>query len=106
MVKRHVIIFFKEAVHNCALHAKATQVAVNVSWNDGDLIVSISDNGCGFDLSHKQDGWGLESMKKRAGEIGGKLDLESRLGEGTLVKLTIPLSCLSIDPVTAYRTSN
>ncbi len=106
MVKRHIIMFFKEAVHNCARHAAASQVWVKIAIDDEDLHISIADNGCGFDTSKKQEGWGLTSMKKRASELGGKLEIESRVGEGTQIRLIVPCLNLSIVPASLYKTSN
>ena len=104
--KRHLIMFFKEAVHNCARHADATKASVLVDVDGGELHLEVSDNGCGFDMTQNRDGWGLDSMKKRAAEIGGDMELESKPGEGTRVKVTVPLALLETEPLKAYRTSN
>ena len=105
-LKRHLIMFFKEAVHNCARHAGATKVQLSVVVRNDFLIVSISDNGCGFDSAKERDGWGLRSMHQRSEELGGELQLRSKAGEGTAINLTIPLSNLSGEPSSGYKTSN
>lgn len=105
--KRHLIMFFKEAVHNCARHAEATHVTVSIEVEmDRLLRVSVRDDGCGFDPSEKSTGWGLGNMRKRAEELRGKLELRSAPGKGTLVQLTLPLEVLSREPTRAYKTSN
>ncbi len=104
--KRHLIMFFKEAVHNCARHANASQVQIAVSIEEKQLRVRVSDNGCGFDPSEFSDGWGLNSMKERAQELGGEMELKTRRGEGTTVVLKIPLVALSREPNRAYKSSN
>jgi signal transduction histidine kinase len=104
--KRHLIMFFKEVVHNCARHAQATRVSVAVSVAGRELQIRVVDNGCGFDTSKPSNGWGLASMKKRAKEMGGAMDLSSRPGEGTTITLKIPLAALSKEPNKAYKTSN
>ncbi len=104
--KRHLIMFFKEVVHNCARHAKATRVWVDFSTIDQHLRISVRDNGCGFDPSKASDGWGLGSMKERAEEMDGEMDLTSRPGEGTSVVLTIPLAALTGKMDHMYKTSN
>jgi len=106
MFKRHLIMFFKDAVHNCARHAHATRVRVAIATTDTLLQVTVSDNGRGFDPSDSSDGWGLNSMKKRAQELGGEMELKTRCGEGTTVVLKIPLEALSREPKRAYKSSN
>lgn len=104
--KRHLIMFFREAVHNCARHSNATQVRVAISTNDERLELSLQDNGCGFDPTGEREGWGLDSMRKRAHELGGEMDLQSKPGEGTTVVLAVPLSALLKKTDHQYKTSN
>lgn len=104
--KRHLIMFFKEAVHNCARHSGAGRVKIVIAAGEKQLTLSIQDDGCGFDPSVKSDGWGIDSMQKRAQELGGKMDLKSTPGEGTTVSLTIPLSTLLKKTDYLYKTSN
>ncbi|MCK4565300.1 MAG: hypothetical protein KAU94_11580, partial [Verrucomicrobia bacterium] len=92
--KRHLIMFFREVVYNCARHANATRAKISVSIEAEQLRVEFSDNGYGFDPAAQRDGWGLASMKKRAQELGGEMELNSRVGEGTTVVLKIPLEAL------------
>ena len=105
-LKRHLIMIFKEIVHNCARHAQAIRVRVKFSMIDQFLQITVRDNGCGFDAATPSDGWGLESMKERAREIGGKLEVESQVGEGTTVVLTVPLTSLMSEANHLYKTSN
>ncbi len=105
-VKRHLLMFFREAVHNCARHAGATEVKIGACVEQSQLILSIEDNGCGFQVEKKHAGWGVESMKKRAQEIGGLLRIDSTQDQGTCVQLIVPLAKLSVEPTTAYQTSN
>ncbi|WP_372845796.1 sensor histidine kinase [Pontiella sp.] len=104
--KRHLIMFFKEVVHNCARHAHATLAQLSVTASDGQLRISVADNGCGFDPVSVSDGWGLASMRQRAEELGGAMKLRSHPGEGTTVELEIPLDALRNEPRRAYKTSN
>ena len=104
--KRHLIMFFSEAVNNCARHAHATKVNLAVQTDDHFLMLALSDNGCGFDMTQPSAGWGLSSMKKRARELGGEMKLKSQSGEGTSIELRVPLAILSAEPKNAYKTSN
>ena len=105
-IKRHLMMFFKEAVHNCARHSRATEVHLKVTVAERQLAIELHDNGCGFDSSLPVEGWGLGSMKQRAKEMGGEMDLRSAPGEGTTITLFLPLSSLSKEPSKAYKTSN
>lgn len=104
--KRHLNMLFKEAVYNIARHARATRAQITISAENGQLRVEIGDNGCGFDPAAARDGWGLDSMSKRAAEMGGRMELVSHPGEGTRVVLTVPFSALKNRTDHAYKTSN
>lgn len=82
----------QEAITNAAKHARATYVGVELRENAGKLVLSIHDNGQGFELAQGQNkgGHGLRNMRERAAAIGGELHVDSRVGEGT--KLEIQLS--------------
>ncbi|MGE9269997.1 MAG: sensor histidine kinase, partial [Verrucomicrobiales bacterium] len=105
-IKRHLMMFFKEAVHNCARHAQATKVCLTVSVMERQLRIVLRDNGGGFDESQPVDGWGLGSMKQRAREMGGEMEMWSAPGEGTEITLRLPFSSLSREPSNPYKTSN
>jgi signal transduction histidine kinase len=104
--KRHLIMLFKEMIHNCARHSGATDVDLCISAVDRHLKVSVRDNGCGFDPEAVFRGWGLDSLKERASEIGGTLQIDSEPGTGTKIDFHVPLSILSKDVGGAYTTSN
>lgn len=104
--KRHLIMFLKEAVHNCARHAHAARVRLSVAVSGQQLEIALEDNGCGFDDSAPSDGWGVSSMQQRAQEMGGAMTLSSTPGEGTAVRLSVPLAAFSKNPDNAYKTSN
>jgi signal transduction histidine kinase len=82
-----------EAVINAARHASATRVAVAFAERDGRVILTVRDDGVGFDLDAPgidSDHWGLKSMRERARAIGGMLHVESAPGAGTRVTAEVP----------------
>ena len=105
-MKRHLTLFFKEVIHNCARHSKATELSLSARCDDGELIIEISDNGGGFDPSKVNDGWGLKNLRARAEEISGNLQIDTELGRGTAVRLQLMLSSLTKEPKYNYQTSN
>lgn len=78
---------------NAARHASATRVAVAFGERDGRVILTVRDDGIGFDLDAPgidPDHWGLKSMRERARAIGGILHVESAPGAGTRVTAEVP----------------
>jgi ligand-binding sensor domain-containing protein/signal transduction histidine kinase len=89
--RREVFMIFKEAVNNIVRHAQCTQVEIELTLEDSGLQLRLSDNGKGFDLSSASSGNGLASMRRRAQQVGGDLDISS-VGAGTTIRLRVPLS--------------
>ena len=71
-------------------YSEATQVEVKVTEENRALQLLVKDNGKGFDRSRAGMGNGLENMENRAKELGGHLEIQSDIGKGTTVKLTVP----------------
>jgi signal transduction histidine kinase/ligand-binding sensor domain-containing protein len=90
-VRRDVLLIFKESVNNAARHSGCTRVEIDFRVERSRLLLSVGDNGAGFDPSLESEGQGLTSMKRRARRLKGTLDLRSANGLGTTVTLTIPL---------------
>lgn len=84
----------QEALTNIIKHAFAEQARVVLRFEERVVSLRVEDNGCGFDIATLQNpdrpSWGLLGMQERASLLGGKLRLESRLGKGTVVEVTIP----------------
>lgn len=104
--KRHLLMYFKEVVHNCARHAQASEVWLDFSLKKNFLILSVRDNGVGFETNRASTGIGLESMKNRAKEMDGDIEIQSSLGKGTQVILSVPLEALKNTSDHSYKTSN
>jgi signal transduction histidine kinase len=86
----------QEAFTNIARHAKATRITLNLRYHPGELTMTISDNGIGFDTTDTtlpaQGHFGLQGMRERANQIHGTLSVKSSSETGTTVTLTVPLS--------------
>jgi signal transduction histidine kinase len=89
--RRNILLIFKEAVHNVAKHADARRVRIGIALEPRRLILSIDDDGRGFDQEAPRGGHGLPSLRRRADMIGGALKMQSRPGAGTRVELRVPL---------------
>ena len=89
--RREVFLIFKESVNNIARHSQCTEADIELQARGGWLVLTLSDDGVGFNVSEASDGSGLESMRKRAARMGGKLEIVSSNGKGTTVTLQVPL---------------
>lgn len=84
----------QEALTNVQRHARATKTQVTLLYETDSIQLCISDNGQGFDPNQRfsdPHGWGLAGMKERAESMEGRLRVESELGVGTTIEISIPL---------------
>lgn len=88
--QRDLMLMFKEALHNITRHAKATEVHISLTQSQNNLVLTIKDNGQGFDPGTAAAGMGLSNMKRRASKHGGSTDIQSS-PQGTTLTLTLPL---------------
>lgn len=87
-----VLRVLQEALTNVRKHADATVVRVNAEVGDGQLQLSVIDNGRGFRPTETSgDGVGMQGMKERARLMGGELRVVSEPSAGTALHLTVPL---------------
>jgi len=90
--RRNVFLVVKESLHNILKHAGASKVEIDFSLKNNNLEIKIRDDGQGFDESAlAKAGNGLRNMEKRMRSTGGSFDIESTTGEGTTVRLGLPL---------------
>ncbi len=88
--RRTVILITKEVLHNIVKHAEATHVDISLIVKNKNLILTIQDNGVGFNLSdNSKTGMGLTNLKQRAEDIGAQIIIDSEIGSGTKMELTI-----------------
>ena len=88
--RHNLFMAVKEALNNSLKHAGATEVRVGLGVTDGRMTITVSDNGRGFALSQARGkGDGLENMKHRLEQIGGRLVLESEPGGGTNIRMEV-----------------
>jgi signal transduction histidine kinase len=87
--RRQVYLIFKEAVNNAVRHSGCSTASVAFEIDGKELRLQVADDGRGFDLSSPREGHGLESMRDRAEQIGGTLEVESEPGSGTTVNLQV-----------------
>jgi signal transduction histidine kinase len=90
-VKEALYRIAQEALHNIVKHAHATRVEVRLAADDGDLVLTVADDGRGFDSTASFPGHvGLHSMPERAAKLGGRVSIDSAAGAGTRITARIP----------------
>ena len=80
----------QEALTNVVRHARARQACVRVRADDGGLVLEVTDDGAGTPTP-RDGGVGLASMRERAEELGGRLEVAGRPGAGTRVTARLPV---------------
>jgi signal transduction histidine kinase len=84
-----------EAVQNATKHAGAATVRVEVEAGPEGLVLTVTDDGAGFDPAQAAAGTGLANMRDRVDSAGGALEVTSSPGQGTCVRAVIPAGVLA-----------
>lgn len=83
-----LLLIVQEAVGNAIRHGKASEVRVKILFKENEIVLSVIDNGSGFDVD-KTDSltghYGLRTMERRISELGGSMRIESSPGNGTKI---------------------
>jgi signal transduction histidine kinase len=78
-----------EGVTNAVRHARATEVRVSVGSSDGRMRVQVADDGVGGPIAL---GVGLTSLRRRAEQLGGLLEIDTGPGRGTSLRVDLPMA--------------
>lgn len=98
--QKQIFLFrmYQEIINNILKHAKATNVMVNLDYDSlNKFAMIVNDNGVGFDVVTKKNlvnsksGVGLKSLHNRASMIGAQVEISSAQGQGTTVKVELPI---------------
>src|SRR5207248_8861719 len=82
----------QEATHNIIKHAQASMVMLRLARQTNEILLEVRDNGRGFDPTGTFPGHlGLLSIRERVARIGGILTIESASGQGTYIRVQVPL---------------
>ncbi|MBT2654811.1 sensor histidine kinase [Bacillus sp. ISL-18] len=86
----------QEALTNIAKYADTSKVKMTIQWSEAELKITIDDFGKGFQLedhdgTRESHSLGIAMMKERMHLTGGKCEISSKIGEGTSIKLSLPL---------------
>lgn len=94
---------FQESLTNISRYAKASEVITHIVFSENEISIRIVDNGIGFDPGKEQPKtrktFGILGMKERVRALKGEFILQSNPGEGTSLKVTIPLNERSLEKI-------
>jgi len=82
-----LLVVFKEAVLNACRHSRARHIYVHLSYKNRNLLISVQDDGKGFDVDAVKLGRGMSEMQRRASAMGAQLTIESEINTGSVVAL-------------------
>ena len=85
----HLYRITQEVLSNSLRHGKATLIKVIMNFTDDEFVISFNDNGIGTD-EIKETGVGIKSIRERAEEINGIVDMKSSKGKGFFIKVIVP----------------
>ncbi len=91
-IKIHLYRVLQESLQNCVKHAKAQNVSLRFDVDAGNVLkITLADDGIGFEVSRGKKGIGLRNIASRVRKMGGVWNIESSIGQGTVVNITIPI---------------
>jgi two-component system sensor histidine kinase UhpB len=90
--RKNLFMIFKEAVNNAAKYSHATRMEIGLAEDKGSLVLTVRDNGNGFEEEASRAGNGLRNMRERAGESGGSLSIRTAPGKGTEIQLRMSIA--------------
>jgi len=88
----------QDLLNNVQTHAQASHVQVSLDFREGLVIATVEDDGSGFDVNELQaraperKGMGLATLTERAELLGGRVQIDSRMGRGTRVRIELPVT--------------
>jgi PAS domain S-box-containing protein len=96
--KIRILLFqiIRELLNNSAKHSKANETVVSIKKKDNHILISIQDDGIGFDVGEtirkKSQNFGLFSIQERLNNIGGFFNIKSSPGQGTVASIIVPVN--------------
>jgi signal transduction histidine kinase len=85
-----IYCMIQEGITNIQKHANASHIILRTELDPASLMIELQDDGQGFDLAQATSGFGLQGMQERLHLVGGKLQIQTTIGQGTLLRLSIP----------------
>jgi two-component system sensor histidine kinase UhpB len=82
----------QEQLNNIMKHAKASEVMIRLSLEGPDIVLTVVDNGVGFDISRHRKGVGITNIISRTELFKGKVEIQSKPGDGCVLTVRLPMA--------------
>jgi two-component system NarL family sensor kinase len=94
IIQANIYRIVQETLTNAVRHAQASKIILQCSQNGNTFLITIEDNGTGFDAEAalKAEGMGFSNIKSRVDYLKGKMDIESAVNEGTSINIELDVS--------------
>jgi signal transduction histidine kinase len=89
-LRREIFLLYKETLNNVVRHSKCARAAIEFQIERSWLVLTVRDDGRGFNLEEASEGQGLLSMTRRAARLGGEVRIDSKPGNGTTIYFRVP----------------
>jgi len=91
-IRKEVYLIFKEAIHNASKYAVCSFIKISLEKENKSIVLTVEDNGKGFDKQGIIPGNGINNMQERAEKIGARLEINSQPNAGTRIRLVFPIT--------------
>ncbi|MEI6075084.1 MAG: sensor histidine kinase [Verrucomicrobiota bacterium] len=96
VLEHHLLRIGQETVANAVRHGHAEKIDVRICYRENEVVIEVKDNGGGFDTTEAMavasSHFGLLGLRERANKLQGRLKIDSKVGAGTVVSVTVPLN--------------
>jgi two-component system sensor histidine kinase UhpB len=80
----------QECLTNISRHSGATEVSVKLAQSETAYSLEVTDNGKGFDVLQQRSSFGISGIQQRVDSVNGRMDIDSKPGQGVIIKISIP----------------
>jgi signal transduction histidine kinase len=96
-IEQNILLIQREIMTNAIKHASARTIRTDFFFDDALICLDVQDDGCGFDTNQQPSGFGLTGIRERVDQMHGELIIKSQLGNGTHIRVIIPVTWNSND---------
>ncbi len=97
VVKHELFRIAQEGINNAVRHAKSNRITIELNFQPDTVTLVIEDNGIGLPVDGGTEGFGLVTMRERAGKVGGTFAIQGKPGGGTQITITLSESSRSTE---------
>jgi signal transduction histidine kinase len=94
-VRKNILLIVKEGMNNIAKYSNATKATITLRQQNQSLLLSISDNGKGFEINTAKYGNGIQNIRYRCEQLDGNCNIDTAPGKGVVLNCTFPIAIIS-----------